>query len=125
MEETLRMIAGIDAQKPSTRYETMRRLNVARGYLHEVTDRPVELAELAKVSGISRFQLLRNFRDVFGAPPAAYHRNLRLCLAKEQVESRRLTCSQAAHRFGFADCSSFSHAYRRVFGEPPIRSLAA
>jgi AraC-like DNA-binding protein len=125
IEETVRMIDGIDALKPSTRYDAMRRLNIARGYLHEVTDRPVELAELAPVAGISRFQLLRNFRDVFGAPPAAYHRNIRLLLAKQEVDSRRLTCSEAAHRFGFADCSSFSHAYRRRFGEAPIRSLAA
>ncbi len=125
VEETVRMIDGIDALKASTRYETMRRLNIARGHLHQVTHRQVELAELAKVSGISRFQLLRNFRDVFGAPPAAYHRNLRLRLAKAEVEERRLSCSEAAHRFGFADCSSFSHAYRRLFGEAPIRNIAA
>jgi AraC-like DNA-binding protein len=125
LEESVRILDGIGALKPATRYETLRRLNVARGYLHSVTDRPVELAELAKVAGISRFQLLRSFRDAFGAPPAAYHRNLRLTLAKEEIEHRLLSCSDAAHRFGFADCSSFSHAYRRVFGKAPIRSLSA
>lgn len=125
MEETCRIIDGIAALKPSTRYETLRRLNIARAYLHAVTDRPVELAELAKVAGISRFQLLRSFRDAFGAPPAAYHRTLRLKLAKDEIDRKLLRCSQAAHRFGFADCSSFSHAYRRAFGEAPIRSLAA
>ncbi len=125
MEETSRIIDGIAALKPSTRYETLRRLNIARAYLHAVTDRSVELAELAKVAGISRFQLLRTFRDAFGAPPAAYHRNLRLKLAKEEIDRKLLSCSEAAHRFGFADCSSFSHAYRRAFGEAPIRSLAA
>jgi AraC-like DNA-binding protein len=125
MEETCRIIDGIAALKPSTRYETLRRLNVARSYLHAVTDRSVELAELAKIAGISRFQLLRSFRDAFGAPPAAYHRNLRLKLAKNEIDGKLLSCSEAAHRFGFADCSSFSHAYRRAFGDAPIRSLAA
>ena len=125
MEETCRIIDGIAALKPSTRYETLRRLNIARAYLHSVTNRSVELAELAKVAGISRFQLLRSFRDAFGAPPAAYHRNLRLKLAKDEIDRKLLSCSDAAHRFGFADCSSFSHAYRRAFGEAPIRSLAA
>lgn len=123
LEESLRIIDGIDALKPSTRLETFRRLTVARGYLHAVTDRAVELAELAKVAGISRFQLLRNFRDAFGAPPAAYHRTLRLQLAKADLDRRLATCSEAAQRYGFADCSSFSHAYRRTFGEAPIRSL--
>ena len=125
LEQTVRILDGIDALKPATRYETLRRLNIARGYLHAVTDRAVELAELAKVAGISRFQLLRSFRDAFGAPPAAYHRNLRLVLAKEEIDRNLLSCSDAAHRFGFADCSSFSHAYRRVFGKSPIRSLSA
>jgi AraC-like DNA-binding protein len=125
MAETTRILDGMDAQKLSTRVETLRRLNVARGYLHAVTDRPVELAELAKVAGISRFQLLRSFRDAFGAPPAAYHRSLRLELAKAEIDRNLLSCSEAAHRFGFADGSSFSHAYKRVFGQAPVRSLAA
>jgi AraC family transcriptional regulator len=124
MEETVGILEGMDALKASTRHEALRRLNIARGYLHAVTDRPVELAELAKVAGISRFQLLRSFRNAFGAPPAAYHRSLRLKLAKQEIELKLLSCSEAAHRFGFADCSSFSHAYRRAFGEAPIRSLA-
>ena len=125
MEETVRALDGIDAAKPATRHEALRRLNVARAYLHSVTDRAVGLAELARVAGISRFQLLRNFRDAFGAPPAAYHRSIRLRLAKEEIDRRLLTCGDAAHRYGFADCSSFSHAYRRAFGEAPTRSLAA
>ena len=125
LEETVGILDGIDAQKPSTRYESLRRLNIARGYLHAVTDRPVELAELARIAGISRFQLLRSFRNAFGAPPAAYHRTLRLGLAKTEIDRRLMSCSEAAHRFGFADCSSFSHAYRRAFGEAPIRSLSS
>lgn len=125
LEETAQIVEGIDALKVATRYETLRRLNVARGYLHDVTDRQVELAELAKVAGISRFQLLRSFRDAFGAPPAAYHRTLRLKLAKQEIDLKRVSCGEAAHLYGFADCSSFSHAYRRAFGEAPIRRLAA
>lgn len=125
LEETVQIVDGIDALKAATRYETLRRLNIARGYLHSVTDRQVELAELAKVAGMSRFQLLRSFRDAFGAPPAAYHRTLRLKLAKQEIEGKRLNCSEAAHLFGFADCSSFSHAYRRAFGESPTRSFSA
>jgi AraC-like DNA-binding protein len=123
IEDTVRLLDGIDAMKPATRYETLRRLNVARAYLHSVTDRTVELAELARVAGISRYQLLRSFRDAFGAPPAAYHRTVRLELARDVIERRLLGCGEAAHRYGFADCSSFSHAYRRAFGRSPIRSL--
>ena len=123
LEEAVRVLDGIPALKPATRYETFRRLNIARGHLHAVTDRAVELPELARIAGISRFQLLRHFRDAFGAPPAAYHRNLRLRLAKAEIDRHLLSCGDAAQRYGFADCSSFSHAYRRAFGASPIRSL--
>lgn len=119
LEETARALTSLSALKPSTRHELLRRLNLARGYLHDVTDRPVELIELSRVAGISRFQLLRDFRDCFGAPPASYHRSLRLSLARDAIRTERLPCAEAAHRFGFADGSSFSHAYRRAFGEPP------
>jgi AraC family transcriptional regulator len=74
---------------------------------------------------MSRFQLLRYFRDCFGAPPATYHRQLRLRLAREAVERSGLSWADAAHRFGFSDGSSLSHAFRRTFGEAPVRSRKA
>jgi AraC-like DNA-binding protein len=125
IEETVQLLDGLDTVRPATRYELLRRLNVARSFLHSVTDRPVELAELSQVAGTSRFHLLRNFRRCFGAPPAAYHRQVRLELARAEIEARRIGCGEAAHRFGFADSSSFSHAYRRAFGHPPTRPIAA
>ncbi len=125
LEDAARQLDGLDAVKPATRADALRRLQIARGHLYEVTDRPVSLGELARVAGMSRFHLLRNFRACFGAPPAAYHRRLRLELAHAALRRGALTCSVAAHRFGFADASSFSHAYRRTFGEAPTRSRAA
>ncbi len=125
MAETLSALDALPALKKATRYESLRRLNLARGYLHEITDRAVDLPELAVHAGMSRFQLLRYFRDCFGAPPATYHRQLRLQLARDAVERSGLSWTDAAHRFGFADGSSLSHAFRRTFGEAPVRSRKA
>lgn len=122
LEETLRGIEALDAIKPATRYENLRRLGIARGYLHQVTDRPVELAELAAVAGMSKFQLLRYFRDCYGAPPAAYHRRLRLELARASIERSGISCGEAAQLYGFSGASSFSHAFRRWFGHSPTRA---
>ncbi len=123
LEDTARSLASLTAAKPATRYEGLRRLNLARGHLHAITDRPVELGELARVAGLSRFQLLRDFSASFGAPPITYHRCVRLRLAKQAIDAGALDCSQAAHRHGFADASSLSHAYRRAFGTGLVRSL--
>ena len=117
--DAARVLDGIAAEKASTRYETLRRLNIARAYLHEVIDRPVALAELASHAGVSRFQLARNFGDCFGATPAAYHRRVRLDLARHQLDRGTLNCTEAALRFGFGGVPHFSRAYLSAFGKRP------
>lgn len=109
--------------KRSTRIEHLRRLNLARHHLHDVTDRSVPLAELARKSQMSRFQLTRLFAQVFGEPPASYHRRIRLEAARADLRRDTGSCLQVAHRYGFADNAHFSRAFKRQFGIPP--SLAA
>ncbi len=114
--------ASIDAAKPSTRFEMVRRANLARAFLHSVLDRQVTLDEIAREVGSSPFQLLRGFQKCFGMTPAEYHRRLRLEAVLERARERNLTLFSASQHFGFADGSSFSHAYRRTFGRAPVWS---
>jgi AraC-like DNA-binding protein len=111
--------AAVDAAKPSTRYEMIRRANLTQAYLHAVTDRAVKLDEMARVIGSSKFHLLRAFQACFGETPAQYHRRLRLNLAMETAGNGHLSLGAAAQFYGFADSSSYSHAYRRTFGRSP------
>ncbi|WP_116089935.1 AraC family transcriptional regulator [Sphingomonas crusticola] len=120
LDDQVEAVAGL---KRRTRFEAVRRMNSARAYLHSVTSRPVPLDELALEVAVSPFQLLRSFRDCFGETPASYHRRLRLNLARHAVEGDGHSYAFVADRFGFADGSSFSHAYKRTFGEPPVRRL--
>jgi AraC-like DNA-binding protein len=119
LADAARILDRMEFAKASTRYETLRRLQTARAYLHNVPDRAVGLPELAQAARMSRFRLVRYFKDFFGLPPAAYHSRLRLDLAREQILRGEESCSAVAQRFGFADGSSFSHAYRRRFGVAP------
>jgi AraC-like DNA-binding protein len=114
--------AAVEAAKASTRYEMVRRANLAQAFLHASTDRPIELHELAAVVGVSSFRLLAAFQRCFGETPAAYHRKLRLKLALEQASRRRLPIAAVCDQFGFSGSSSFSHAYRRAFGRAPLWS---
>ncbi|MEO6224443.1 MAG: AraC family transcriptional regulator [Sphingomicrobium sp.] len=120
-----RQLAVVPAVRRRTRFETVRRMNLARAYLHHVTSRTVSLDELAVAAAVSPFHLLRGFRDCFGETPAAYHRRLRLTLAREAAVNDGQTYAFVADRFGFAGGASFSHAYRRTFGTAPVRQLAA
>ena len=116
--------AAMDAAKPTTRFELVRRASLAQSYLHSVVERSVSLEELAAAVGASQFQLLRAFQRCFGDSPAAYHRRLRLNRAVEEAERREISLATAAQMFGFADGSSFSHCYRRTFGRSPVWSKA-
>ncbi|WP_343342868.1 AraC family transcriptional regulator [Sphingomicrobium sp. XHP0239] len=120
--DALRGIDSMTAVKRATRYENFRRLNAAQAYLHDINDRPVELAELARVARMSRFQLARLFADRFGLPPSAYHRRLRLVRAQAMIAAGKINCTEAAFRYGFGGSAQFSRAYSRTFGIPPSRS---
>ena len=116
----LAQAAAVDGAKPSTRFEMVRRANLARAYLDATVDHAVDLTEVAAVAGISPFRLLAAFQQCFGETPAAYHRKLRLQLALAECRRRDVPIAAVADEFGFAGGSSFSHAYRRVFGHAPV-----
>jgi AraC-like DNA-binding protein len=96
----------------------------ARAHLRERWDQPVTLAELAAVAGLSRFELVRRFREQSGVTPHAYHINLRLEEAR-----RRLTAGQApatvAADCGFADQPHLSRVFKRAVGVSPGRYARA
>ena len=113
---------SIQAVKPSTRLDAIRKVEAGRAYLHSVTQRSVGLDELAAAVGSSRFHFLRMFQQCLGETPAQYHRRLRLTLAIQEARQRELPLDLVADKFGFASASSLSHAHRRTFGRSPFWS---
>ena len=125
VDSLLAQTAAVDGSKPGTRFEMVRRANLAQTYLHSVTDRAIDLNELAAVVGASPFRLLTGFQRCFGDTPASYHRKLRLGLVLEEAKRRGAAIGAVCDEFGFADASSFSHAYRRAFGKAPVWAKVA
>ena len=117
--------AAVSGAKPATRFESLRRAYLAKAYLDAITDRQINLDEVAAVVGVSSFRLLAAYQQCFRQTPADYHRKLRLRLALDEAKRRRVPIATIADDFGFADASSFSHAYRRAFGQAPIWSKQA
>jgi AraC-like DNA-binding protein len=109
----------IEAARPATRRELLQKVERVRRYLHDHPGRAVPLQELAQVAAMSPFHLARTFRTVAGSPPADYHRRLRIELAARELARGDRSLAELADRYGFADASSFSRAYRRVAGVSP------
>lgn len=85
---------------------------------------PTTLEELAALSGVSRFQLLRGFFREVGATPHAYLVQLRVRLARRNLAVGK-SPAEAAHLAGFADQSHMTRAFGRQFGITPARYKAA
>ncbi|NMM36740.1 MAG: AraC family transcriptional regulator [Glaciimonas sp.] len=76
------------------------------------------LAELAKVAGMSRYQLIRAFRASTGMTPHVYQLNLRINQARVWLRSGE-EMADIAYRLGFADQSHFQRVFKAYAGVTP------
>ena len=92
--------------------------------LDSAPEMPVSLADLAALSGVSRFQLLRGFAREVGVTPHAYLIQRRVRLARRHLADGQ-TPAEAALRSGFADQSHMTRAFARQLGVTPGHYRAA
>ena len=86
--------------------------------LKQTERQPWTLAELAKLSGMSRYQLIRTFRAATGMTPHAYQLNVRINQARRWLLSGR-EITDIAYRLGFADQSHFQRVFKAHTGVTP------
>ncbi len=112
---------GIDGPRPVRASPSVAR---AVSRLEAAPEVATSLAELAMLSDVSRFQLLRGFSREVGVTPHAYLIQLRVKLARRHLALGRPP-AEAALMAGFADQSHMSRAFVRQFGITPGRYQAA
>ncbi len=109
---------GRRAAPPLKHSGSARRLAV---YQQMVEDDPTgrfALNDFARTTGVTRFQVIRDFKQAAGLTPTAYVRDRRLGLASRLIE-RGATLADAAASAGFADQSHFCRVFRRARGFTP------
>lgn len=93
-------------------------LDKVRAHIERHYDRPMRLAELGRVAGLSPFTVQRNFKREMGVSPLAYQRALRAGCLRAALK-KGCTVTQAVYDAGF---SSPSRAYESVvLGMTPAR----
>ncbi len=78
----------------------------------------LDLQTLADAAGVTRFQVIRDFRKTLGVTPAGFIRNRRLRRANRLIEDGA-ALADAAFAAGFADQSHLSRAFRAAHGVTP------
>jgi AraC-like DNA-binding protein len=92
----------------------------ARGFLEVETSRVVRSWELEAVTGLTRYELARQFRSALGTSPYRYSLMRRLAAARTLMASARPLVDVALET-GFADQAHFTRAFSAAFGFSPAR----
>ncbi len=85
---------------------------------------PPSLQAMAAPMGLSRYQLLRRFTEVYGLPPHAWLRSYRLERARKLL-AQGMPLAAVAAESGFADQSHMTRAFRAFLGYSPGASQLA
>ena len=122
LHDTQQDLSNISASKPATRAALLLRVQTAHNFLQDNTDRSVTVEEVARACGLSRYHLMRTYKEVFGVPPMRAHQNMRLDRAKEAI---LLGCRPAemAAQLDFDNLANFSRAFLRRHGIRPTQLL--
>jgi AraC-like DNA-binding protein len=80
---------------------------------------------LAKRVGLSPSSLHQHFKNITTMSPLQYQKQLRLQEARRLLLGESLDAADAAYRVGYESPSQFSREYRRMFGAPPRKHVAA
>jgi len=92
----------------------------ARQFLDAERTRVVHSTELESVTGLTRYDLARQFRIMFGTSPYRYLLMRRLDFARERIHRQRPLVEVACDA-GFADQAHFTRAFKSAFGLTPAR----
>lgn len=93
-------------------------------HLEENLATNITLDQLAELTGLSRFHLLRLFKEQTGLPPHAYQNQLRVDQAKTLLASG-MAISQVAPEVGFTDQSHLTRIFKQYTGATPRQYQAA
>lgn len=81
--------------------------------------RPLSLASMSRVAGLSSSRLRHKFKLEIGVTPTVYLQALRLRKAKELLTTNNLTVKEARAAVGISSDSYFTHQFKRTFGSTP------
>ena len=95
----------------------------ARQFLDAETTRVIRSSELEEVTGLTRYELARQFRSAFGTSPYRYSLMRRLACARTELR-RKGSLADVALAAGFADQAHLSRMFKHAFGVTPARYRA-
>jgi AraC family transcriptional regulator len=101
------------------------RLRRATDYIRGNLAEALSLEAIAQQAGLSRFHMLRLFKQACGETPFQHITRLRIEEACRLLSSGNRSVSEIAFRCGYENPAHFASAFRRVLGVSPTKYRAA
>jgi AraC-like DNA-binding protein len=118
------MAAARDGATASfSRRVDVRAVQRARDFLDAERTRVVRSTELEALTGLTRYDLCRQFRMLLGTSPHRYLLMRRLELARDRIDGGR-PLAEIACDAGFADQAHLTRVFKAAFGLTPARYRA-
>lgn len=95
------------------------KLSEAVALMEANIEEPLSTDEIAQLSGVSRRQLERLFKQYLGSLPSRYYLELRLKRARQLLLDTNHSIVQVGLMCGFSSGSHFSTAFGALFGNTP------
>lgn len=99
------------------------RIKAVRRYIDNNLQTPLNLATIAKHTGFSVSSLQRHFKETYGTTVVDYVRTRKLAEARNAIEQQGMSVGEAAYIAGYTNSSSFTTAFKRMFGLTPSSLL--
>ena len=84
-------------------------------------EREISVAQMAARLFLSTAHFARGWKRVFGVPPAAYLRRLKLERARALLENSNQSVAHIARAVGFKSAAHFSRSFRNCYGVSPLQ----
>jgi len=97
----------------------LRQLRLAKDVIDRDWARPLDLDELARHAGYSRYHFVRSFKAVYGVSPGQYLSHRRVERAQELLRTADLSVTEICAAVGFSSLGSFSSRFRQQVGVTP------
>lgn len=114
-------LAGIsrDLQLPQSNHPAFDKLAAVDTHIRSHFARPISLAELTAIAGLSVAQLERQCKRIFQLTPRQMIHKARLEEASRLLQDLSLPITEIALRCGYTDHSAFSRQFRALTGISP------
>ena len=110
---------GRDEREQDMSALTFQGIKRVLGYIHSKSHTRITLDELAKLSGISKFYLAREFRALVGCTIVEYVNHVRCENAKRMLQEDQMSIANIAVSCGYPTPSYFTRTFLRETGIHP------